>query len=66
MVLGGKYELSISRLKSTPPTGAPKATEIPAAAAPERSSRFLTSEDAYFEKYYTIPNLLLTQYLIYY
>ena len=29
-----KQHLSISRLKSTPPTGAPKATEIPAAAAP--------------------------------
>lgn len=32
-----------SRLKRTPPMGAPKATEIPAAAAAERTSRFLAS-----------------------
>ena len=32
-----------SRLNSTPPTGAPKATDTPAAAAAERTSRFLAS-----------------------
>lgn len=30
-----------SRLKSTPPTGAPNATDMPAAAAAERTSLFL-------------------------
>jgi len=40
--------LTSSRLKSTPPTGAPKATETPAAAAADKTSRFFASFLAYF------------------
>jgi hypothetical protein len=34
-----------SKLKSTPPIGAPNATEIPAAAAADNTSRFLALEN---------------------
>lgn len=37
------FDRHTSRLKSTPPIGAPKATDMPAAAAAERTSRFLAS-----------------------
>ena len=43
-----------SRLKSTPPIGAPNATEIPAAAAAESASRFLAAG--------TIVSLHLSQF----
>ena len=53
MRVAGNYQLSVkeyhqlnrhtSRLKRTPPIGAPNATDMPAAAAAERTSRFLAS-----------------------
>lgn len=37
-----------SNVKSTPPIGAPKATETPAAAAADKTSRFFASFLPYF------------------
>ena len=53
MTIAENYQLSAkeyhplsrhtSKLKRTPPIGAPNATDIPAAAAAERTSRFLAT-----------------------
>jgi hypothetical protein len=42
--------LTSSKLKRTPPMGAPNATETPAAAAADKISRFLASLRPYFGK----------------
>lgn len=43
MLLAYKTSLTSSKLKRTPPIGAPKATDTPAAAAADRISLFLAS-----------------------
>jgi hypothetical protein len=48
IVLLGKYELTSSSENRTPPMGAPKATETPAAHDAERISRFFASFARYF------------------
>jgi hypothetical protein len=46
------YELASSKLNKTPPIGAPKATDTPAAAAADNISLFLASFLPYFGKRY--------------
>lgn len=51
-VFNGKQQLTSSKLNNTPPIGAPKATDTPAAAAADKISLFFASFLPYFENKY--------------
>lgn len=50
-------EKHTSKLNNTPPIGAPKATEIPAAAAADKASRFIARYVKYWNEIKAITNL---------